>query len=114
MTKGPLASYGPEIVDMIGKTWFFKLPLESNGKNILGLVWFMVFNATFTNFSVVSWQSVLLVEETGGPRIVLHDTLLPFSLNGPKSNDSLSYTLNDIKIKVKKLGLCKPFSYPAL
>jgi hypothetical protein len=42
MTKGPLASYGPEIVDMIGKTWFFKLPLESNGKNILGLVWFMV------------------------------------------------------------------------
>ena len=108
MTKGPLASYGPEIVDMIGKTWFFKLPLESNGKNILGLVWFMVLNATFNNLSV------LLVEETGGPRIVLHDTLLPFSLNGPKSNDSLSYTLNDIKIKVKKLGLCKPFSYPAL
>jgi hypothetical protein len=75
MTKGPLASYGPEIVDMIGKTWFFKLPLESNGKNILGLVWFMVFNATFTNLSVVSWQSVLLVEETGGPRIVLHQYL---------------------------------------
>ena len=64
MTKGPLASYGPEIVDMIGKTWFFKLPLESNGKNILGLVWFMVFNATFNNISVISWQSVLLVEET--------------------------------------------------
>ena len=99
---------------MIGKTWFFKLPLKSNGKNILGLVWFMVFNATFNNLSVISWQSVLLVEETGGPRIVLHDTLLPFSLNGPTSNYSLSYTLNGIKIKVEKLGLCKPFSYPVL
>ena len=29
-------------------------------------VWFMVFNATFNKFSVVSWRSVLLVEETGG------------------------------------------------
>ena len=27
----------------------------------------MVCNATFTNISVISWQSVLLVEETGGP-----------------------------------------------
>jgi hypothetical protein len=26
----------------------------------------MVFNATFNNISVKSWQSVLLVEETGG------------------------------------------------
>ena len=25
----------------------------------------MVFNATFNNISVISWQSVLLVEETG-------------------------------------------------
>ena len=25
----------------------------------------MVFNATFTNISAISWQSVLLVEETG-------------------------------------------------
>ena len=29
----------------------------------LGLVWFMVFNATFNNISVISWWSVLLVEE---------------------------------------------------
>jgi len=28
----------------------------------------MVFNATFNNISVNSWQSVLLVEETGIPR----------------------------------------------
>ena len=27
----------------------------------------MVFNATFNNISVISWWSVLLVEETGGP-----------------------------------------------
>ena len=27
----------------------------------------MVFNATFNNISVMSWGSVLLVEETGGP-----------------------------------------------
>jgi hypothetical protein len=27
----------------------------------------MVFNATFNNISVVSWWSVLLVEETGVP-----------------------------------------------
>ena len=35
----------------------------------IGLVWFgyMVFNATSNNISVISWQSVLLVEETGVP-----------------------------------------------
>jgi hypothetical protein len=27
----------------------------------------MVFSATFNNISVISWQSALLVEETGGP-----------------------------------------------
>jgi hypothetical protein len=31
------------------------------------LVWFMVFNATFNNISVILWLSVLLVEETGVP-----------------------------------------------
>ena len=28
----------------------------------------MVFNATFNNIAVISWRSVLLVEETGLPR----------------------------------------------
>jgi hypothetical protein len=28
----------------------------------------MVFNATFNSISVISWRSVLLVEETGVPR----------------------------------------------
>jgi hypothetical protein len=31
------------------------------------MVWFMVLNATFNNISVISWQSVVLVEETGVP-----------------------------------------------
>jgi hypothetical protein len=31
--------------------------------------WFMVFNASFNNISVISWQSVLLVEVTGGPGV---------------------------------------------
>ena len=33
----------------------------------VGLVWFMVFNATFNNILVVSWWSVLLAEETRVP-----------------------------------------------
>jgi hypothetical protein len=28
---------------------------------------FFLFNVTFNNISVISWWSVLLVEETGGP-----------------------------------------------
>jgi hypothetical protein len=31
------------------------------------VVSFMVFNSTFNDISVILWQSVLLVEETGGP-----------------------------------------------
>jgi hypothetical protein len=34
---------------------------------IIGLVWFMVFNVTFNNNSVIPWRSVLLVEETRVP-----------------------------------------------
>jgi len=41
---------------------YFKLNLL-----IKGLVWLMVFNATFNNISAISWWSVLFVEETGGP-----------------------------------------------
>jgi hypothetical protein len=42
--------------------------LDSNdyeGKVVF--VCLMVFNATFNNISVISWRSVLLVEETRGP-----------------------------------------------
>ena len=43
---------------------------KENERNGRGLVWFgvIVFNATFYNFSVISWQSILLVEETEVPR----------------------------------------------
>jgi hypothetical protein len=40
----------------------------------------MVFNATFNNISVISWQSVLLVEET------IHYTCAIFILQGPSSS----------------------------
>jgi len=35
---------------------------------MLLIVCLMVFNATFSNISVISWWSVLLVEETGENR----------------------------------------------
>jgi len=37
-------------------------------ENIRQMVKVMVFNATFNNISDISWQSVLLLEETGVPR----------------------------------------------
>ena len=56
------------------------MPLQniSFGEGALGLsdclvidclvvVCLIVFNATFNNISAISWQSVLLVVETGGP-----------------------------------------------
>jgi hypothetical protein len=40
----------------------------NNSQHIYWLVgWFMVFNATIIDISVISWWSVLLVEETGVP-----------------------------------------------
>jgi hypothetical protein len=35
---------------------------------ICKIVFAVVFNATFNNIAVISWRSVLLVKETGGPR----------------------------------------------
>ena len=42
---------------------YFTLPQNLNG----WLVLFLVFNATINNISVISWWSILLVEETGVP-----------------------------------------------
>jgi hypothetical protein len=47
---------------MISGYFYFNLTV------INSLVGFKVFNATFKNISVISWQSVLFVEETGVPR----------------------------------------------
>jgi hypothetical protein len=42
--------------------------MKSKKYDTVGLVWFMVLNATFNNISVISWWSDLLVEETGVTR----------------------------------------------
>jgi hypothetical protein len=45
-----------------------KLYVKENKETCLGgLVWFMTFNATFNNISIISGRSVLLLEETGVP-----------------------------------------------
>jgi hypothetical protein len=36
-----------------------------DGLMLTDMDWFMVFKATFNNISAISWQSVLLMEETG-------------------------------------------------
>ena len=46
--------------------------IQSQGKKFILIVnihvyIFIVFNSTFNNISVISWQSVLLVEETRVP-----------------------------------------------
>jgi hypothetical protein len=40
---------------------------SQNGNIVCLIVCVMVFNPTFNNISVLSWRSILLVEETGGP-----------------------------------------------
>jgi hypothetical protein len=47
----------------------------------------MVFNATFNNASIISWLSVLLVEETGGPG----DSQRPTTNNLPQVTDKCYY-----------------------
>jgi len=44
-----------------------KVNLTIQYKLKLDGLWVMVFNATFNNISVISWWSVLLVEETEYP-----------------------------------------------
>jgi hypothetical protein len=39
----------------------------SDRDKMMVVVWFMVFKATFNNISVISWWSVLLVEEAEVP-----------------------------------------------
>ena len=46
---------------------FFPFHRGGGGGGGCKIGWFMVFNATFNNISVISWRSVLFVEETGVP-----------------------------------------------
>jgi len=51
----------------------------------------MVFNATFNNISVISWQSVLLVEETGVPgETTCRNSLTNFTHNVASSTPRLN------------------------
>jgi hypothetical protein len=54
----------------------------------------MMFHATFTNISVISRQSVLLVEETGGP-VENH------RLNKTITSSSFNYCHNKTEILLK-------------
>ena len=52
--------------------WLFIIVFYKPNLSVWG---WMVFKATFTNISVLSWRSVLLVEETGvlkGMRLKFH------------------------------------------
>jgi hypothetical protein len=65
----PLADHTAKLLEV----WniFFMVYGVQYSTNTLGfLLWFRftVFNANFKNISVILWLSVLLVEETGGPR----------------------------------------------
>ena len=50
-------------IDFFSKYVLDSYCLKQRNSGGLGLV--MVFNATFNNISVISWRSVLLVEEIG-------------------------------------------------
>ena len=43
------------------------IPGTQTKTTLLGLVWFLVFNTTFSNISAISWRPVLVVEEAGVP-----------------------------------------------
>jgi hypothetical protein len=49
------------------KIHIFTIANNNFGHCLVWFYWFIVFNATFSNISVISWQSVLLVEETRVP-----------------------------------------------
>ena len=46
----------------------YELHLKIQILILIRLCWFMMFNTIFNNILVISWQSVLFVEETGVPR----------------------------------------------
>jgi hypothetical protein len=60
------------------------------------VIWFMVFNATFNNISVISWQSDLLVEETEVPGENHEKSLKDF----PYFNRPFTHSQFDSKIKI--------------
>jgi hypothetical protein len=64
----------------------------------------MVFNATFNNISVISWRSVLLMEETGVPG----ENHLPVaSRQQTLSHNVVHLELTSVMIGTGCIGSCK-------
>jgi hypothetical protein len=60
-------NYSSDIFKLLLQKYFHLVLVDITAVRWILLVGLMVFNATFNNISVISWRSVLLVEETGGP-----------------------------------------------
>jgi len=58
-------------------------------------LWFMVFNATLSNISVISWWSALMVVETG----------VPGKSNRPVTRHWLTFSHNDVLSKSHLSGI---------
>jgi hypothetical protein len=54
----------------------------------------MVFNATFINIAAISWQSVLLLVETGVPCVWLVETGVPCEYHRPAASHQKTLSLN--------------------
>ena len=57
---------------------------------MIGLGWFIMFNATSNNISVISWWSVLLVEETGENHQILSHNVWSTPRHEQDTNSQLS------------------------
>ena len=66
-TSKRLLTFEKYSLNCIVMSQFRKFKESKFSRNLDGF-WFMVFNATFNNILVISWLSVLLVEETGVTR----------------------------------------------
>ena len=62
--KSPFSLQNPRLY---GTVFSFSNLLKKCIKYLFRFVCFIAFNATFNNISVISWRSVLVVEETGVP-----------------------------------------------
>ena len=61
----------------LGPLYFYVFRITASGfpigiiktflKEKFDLIWFLVFNATFSNIAAISWRPVLVVEEAGVP-----------------------------------------------
>jgi hypothetical protein len=61
-----------------------------------------MFNATFNNISVISWMSVLLMEETGVPRITTDLPQVTEKLHHIMSTPRLSHNFSDDRYRLHR------------